>query len=398
MTQEYKFIDLFCGIGGFHVALENISKKYDNKYIFKCVLACDIDKYCREVYKNNFNIDPLSDIKLINPRDIPDFDILCAGFPCQAFSNAGKKKTFNDSRGTLFDEIIKIISVKNPKFIFLENVKHILRVDDGKVLDHILTLLDKHNYMVQLETLSPHEYGIPQQRERVFFICIKKDIYINSNIKLLYPKHSNICLDNYLQDYKEIDEKYHLPKQIIDVLDAWDIMIKQFNVDEKISPTILINEFYTNYSVDEFKQLPKWKQDYIEKNRPLYEKYKIIWDEWYKKYIGVLNKREIYCKLEWQVGTIKKNDSIFNYFIQLRQSGIRVKKVKYFPTLVAISQIPIYAKERRYITPRECARLQSFPDDFLLHIDDGKSYKQLGNSVNVYNVMNIIESTLIHYK
>ena len=175
-------------------------------------------------------------------------------------------------------------------------------------------------------------------------------------------------------------------------------MIKQFNVDEKISPTILINEFYTNYSVDEFKQLPKWKQDYIEKNRPLYEKYKIIWDEWYKKYIGVLNKREIYCKLEWQVGTIKKNDSIFNYFIQLRQSGIRVKKVKYFPTLVAISQIPIYAKERRYITPRECARLQSFPDDFLLHIDDGKSYKQLGNSVNVYNVMNIIESTLIHYK
>ena len=101
--------------------------------------------------------------------------------------------------------------------------------------------------------------------------------------------------------------------------------------------------------------------------------------------------------MEWQVGKIKSNDSIFNYFIQIRQSGIRVKKAQYFQTLVAISQIPIYAKEKRYITPRECARLQSFPDTFKIHAEDKQSYKQFGNSVNVHNVKTVIENTFKHY-
>ena len=101
--------------------------------------------------------------------------------------------------------------------------------------------------------------------------------------------------------------------------------------------------------------------------------------------------------MEWQTGPIKNNDSIFNHFIQIRQSGIRVKKGQYFPTLVAISNIPIYGKEKRYITPRECARLQSFPDSFKLSKDDKKSYKQLGNSVNVDNVYTVISSTFKHY-
>jgi DNA (cytosine-5)-methyltransferase 1 len=104
-----------------------------------------------------------------------------------------------------------------------------------------------------------------------------------------------------------------------------------------------------------------------------------------------------YGKLEWQTGSIKENDSIFNHFIQIRQSGIRVKKSQYFPTLVAISQIPIYGKEKRYITPRECARLQSFPEDFILNPNDRKTYKQMGNSVNVDNVYTVINSTFQDY-
>ena len=111
----------------------------------------------------------------------------------------------------------------------------------------------------------------------------------------------------------------------------------------------------------------------------------------------MLSKREIYGKLEWQVGKVKENDSIFNYFMQIRQSGIRVKKERYFPTLVAISQIPIYGREKRYITPRECARIQSFPDSYKIDVNDRVSYKQFGNSVNVSNVKTVIESTLIHY-
>lgn len=389
INDRIKFVDLFCGIGGFHQALKNLN--------CECVLACDIDKDCREIYYKNYGIEPVKDIKNINPNNIVDFDILCAGFPCQPFSNGGKKKTFDDDRGLLFDEIIRIVRIKKPKFLFLENVKHILKVGDGNVIKYILNKLDANDYNVQLIQMSPHDYGIPQQRERVYFVCIRKDIYNGKDIKLIHNKVSNIKFEDYLLNKDEISDKYYIDGDIKSCLDAWDEMIKIFDINEKISPTIMINEFYKIYSKDEFQKLASWRQDYITKNKPLYQKYKIYWDNWYKKYEDVLKKREIYCKLEWQVGKIKNNDSIFNYFIQLRQSGIRVKKEKYFPTLVAISQIPIYGKERRYITPRECARIQSFPDTFILHDNDKKSYKQLGNSVNVHNVNNVIESTLKDY-
>jgi DNA (cytosine-5)-methyltransferase 1 len=160
----------------------------------------------------------------------------------------------------------------------------------------------------------------------------------------------------------------------------------------------MMNDAFKQYSEEEFKSFPDWKREYITKNKPLIEKYKPEFEEWYSKYSQLLQRREIYAKLEWQTGVIRENDSIFNHFIQIRQSGIRVKKSKYFPTLVAISQIPIYGKEKRYITPRECARLQSFPDTFILSKEDKHSYKQLGNSVNVDNVYTVISSTLKHYE
>ena len=140
--------------------------------------------------------------------------------------------------------------------------------------------------------------------------------------------------------------------------------------------------------------MPQWKQYYITKNKPIYQKYKSKWDKWYSTYKSKLSKREIYAKLEWQAGPKKENDSIFNHFIQFRQSGIRVKKSKYFPTLVAIVQTPIYAKERRHITPRECARLQSFPDSFQLHESDQIAYKQFGNAVNV-DVVHFVMSRVL---
>jgi DNA (cytosine-5)-methyltransferase 1 len=143
--------------------------------------------------------------------------------------------------------------------------------------------------------------------------------------------------------------------------------------------------------------LPTWKREYIEKNKPIYDKYKIEWDKWYDENREIITKKEIYGKLEWQTGRKKTNDSIFNHFIQFRQSGIRVKRAEYFPTLVAIVQTPIYAKERRFITPRECARLQSFPDDFIMHKSDHIAYKQFGNAVNVDVVHLVISNTLKQY-
>ena len=389
VKNKLKFIDLFCGIGGFHTVLKSLGHE--------CVFASDLDKNCRETYENNYNFKPEGDIKKIKADNIPDFDILCGGFPCQSFSNGGKKKAFDDERGLLFDEIIRIAKVKKPKFMFLENVKHILKVDNGKVFEYIKDKLDKNDYKVQIFKMSPHEYGIPQQRERIYFVCIRKDIYKDEDVKLIYEKKEEIDLDKYLDKKEDIEDEYFLKGDLLKLLNAWEEMIKIFEVDEKISPTILVNEFYKDYTDDEFKNLAKWRQDYITKNKPLYEKYKKYWDEWYDKHKDLLSKREVYAKLEWQVGKIKENDSIFNYFIQIRQSGIRIKKAKYFPTLVAISQIPILGKEKRYLTPRECARIQSFPELFKLSDNKKISYKQLGNSVNVDNVKNVIESTLNLY-
>jgi len=383
------FIDLFSGIGGFHQALIKCG--------CKCVLACDIDKTCRENYTLNYQVEVHPNIKQLKEEELPDFDIICGGFPCQPFSNGGNKKTFDDERGLLFDEIIRIATYKLPRFMFLENVKHILKVGNGEVFNYIKKKIAQIGYQLEWHIMSPHQYGIPQQRERVYFICIRNDIY--NHIPVCLPTYNNSTMNfkDYLIDKQDIPEKYFINGDLLHVLHAWDELIKQFDEGEKLSPTILMHDRFITYSDEEFLSLPKWKKDYMIKNKPLLDKYDSVITPWYNKHKTLLNKRQIYAQLEWQVGKLKPNDSIFNYFIQIRQSGIRVKKAQYFPTLVAISQIPIYGKEKRYLTPRECANIQSFPQSYQLAPNDKHSYKHLGNSVNVHNVHTIISSTFKHY-
>lgn len=399
-----RFIDLFCGIGGFHVAMTRLGKQLGIPV--KCVFASDIDKGCREIYVKNFGIEPMGDIQKVETSEIPDFDVLCAGFPCQPFSNGGQKRTFQDSRGLLFDHIIRIVQAKKPRFLFLENVKHILKVDNQKVIAYIRQKLAEVGYHHQEVLISPHVCGIPQQRERVYFIGIRRDVYANCTNQnspfqwdggdayssLSLPK--DFHMSSYLETSDDVCEKYTLSPEIRQVLDAWDELIQQFEPSEVLSPTILIHDAYRTFTEEEWTKRPLWKKDYMEKNRRLLDKYRPLFDTWYRKHRDLLQKREIYGKLEWQAGPLKADDSIYHHFIQIRQSGIRVKKSRFFPTLVAISQIPIYGPQKRYITPRECARLQSFPDDFILHISDRQSYKQLGNSINVQNATDIIQKTL----
>ena len=395
-TQEstLKFIDLFCGIGGFHQALKKLGGE--------CVFACDIDEQCRNVYATNYGIVPHNNITLVDAALVPDFDVLCAGFPCQAFSNAGNKQSFNDARGTLFEHILRIALVKKPRFMFLENVKHIKKIGDEKVFEHIIKRINESGYHVKNEEtifeLSPHQLGVPQHRERVIFVCIRRDIYNPSiSIRLLLPENVNPSLSKIILNDKTVTDRYKIEKEVEDVLTAWDEMVQVIETGESMSPTIMCNEFSTIYTEEEFAALPLWKQDYITKNRPIYNKYKDQWDAWVTAHQVTLNKKEIYGKLEWQAGKKKEGDSVWDYFIQLRQSGIRVKKCDYFPTLVAIVQTPIYAKERRYITPRECARLQSFPDDFIMHVKDKIAYKQFGNAVNVDVVHFVMARALTAY-
>jgi DNA (cytosine-5)-methyltransferase 1 len=317
---------------------------------------------------------------------------------CQSFSNSGKKKGFGDNRGNLFENILAIAMVRKPSFMFLENVKHIKKIDNGKVFEHICQRITETGYTVTTTELSPHQLGIPQQRERVVFVCIRSDIYDKDKIlNLSPPSRIPINIDKIFETDKIHTDRYKISPDEEKILNAWDLMIQKFDVGENLSPTILCNYFNTVYTETELNNLPTWKREYIEKNKPIYDKYKIEWDKWYDENREIITKKEIYGKLEWQTGRKKTNDSIFNHFIQFRQSGIRVKRAEYFPTLVAIVQTPIYAKERRFITPRECARLQSFPDDFIMHKSDHIAYKQFGNAVNVDVVHLVISNTLKQY-
>ncbi|MFB6349162.1 HpaII family restriction endonuclease [Moraxella sp. ZJ142] len=167
--QDIKFIDLFAGIGGFHLALHSLGAK--------CVFASEKDVHARQTYSHNFNTQEFEfndDIRKISPNQIPNHDILCAGFPCQPFSQAGLKKGFDDGedseRGNLFFCILDIIEAKRPKAFILENVRHLINHDDGKTFEIIQTLLKKAGYRVYYQVLKASDYNIPQHRPRVFII------------------------------------------------------------------------------------------------------------------------------------------------------------------------------------------------------------------------------------
>ena len=164
--MAYKFIDLFCGLGGFRIAFE--------KYGCECVFSSDIDEKVREIYQLNFGEEPAGDISKILCENIPDFDILCAGFPCQPFSIAGLRRGFEDSRGTLFFEVARILKEKQPKAFILENVKGLVSHDQGNTLQVIMNTLDELGYDAKYKIMNALDYGIPQNRERWYCVGFLK--------------------------------------------------------------------------------------------------------------------------------------------------------------------------------------------------------------------------------
>jgi len=160
-----RFIDLFGGIGGFRLGLEKANQR------FRCVWYCDNNKYAVQVYNKKFKENYMpTDIREVETRSIPDFDLLCAGFPCQSFSVAGKRKGFKDTRGNMFFEIARIAKQKQPRILFLENVKGLLSHDKGKTFAVILNTLDELGYDCEWQVLNSKDFGVPQNRERVFII------------------------------------------------------------------------------------------------------------------------------------------------------------------------------------------------------------------------------------
>lgn len=209
--KNFTFIDLFAGIGGFRIAFEELDGT--------CVFSSEIDKYSQETYNANFGEFPHGDITKIPESEIPDHDILLAGFPCQAFSIAGKKKGFEDTRGTLFFDIARIIKVKRPKAFFLENVKGLVSHDRGATLKTILEVLrnDLNYFVPDPQVINAKDFGVAQNRERIFIIGFRNDTGIN---EFEYPKPLEIESPKFkdIKEKEEVAPKYYLSKRYLNTL------------------------------------------------------------------------------------------------------------------------------------------------------------------------------------
>lgn len=309
---KFKFIDLFAGIGGFRLALQNLGGK--------CIYTSEWDKKAKETYQANFGEVPFGDITKEETKSyIPDnFDVLCAGFPCQAFSIAGKRGGFEDTRGTLFFDVAEIIKRKQPKAIFLENVKGLRNHDKGKTLKTILNVLrnDLDYFVPEPEILNAKDFGVPQNRERIFIVGFHKDTGIT---EFSYPKPSNV--KKVFSDIKEenvVPTKYYLSTVYLDTLE-------------------------------------KHKARHENKGNGF--GYEIIPDD------SIANA--VVCG-----GMGRERNLVYDHRI-----------TDFTPTTNIKGEVN--REGIRKMTPREWARLQGFPDEFIIPVADASAYKQFGNSVAV---------------
>lgn len=307
--KKYKIIDLFAGIGGIRRGFENASFKN-----IECVFTSEWDKYSKITYEKNYpNEEVFGDITKIDEKLIPNHDILLAGFPCQAFSQAGLGKGFSDTRGTLFFDIERILIKKQPKAFLLENVKRLKTHDDGKTLKTIIKHLKKAGYKnISIQVLRARDFGLPQNRERIFIVG-----FLDEKIKFEFPKPilTKTSVGNILQS--RVDDKY--------------------TISDKL---------WTGH-----------------KRR----------------------KRENKLKGKgFGYGIVDKNSEYTNTL-----------SARYYKdgSEILLSQQDL---NPRKLTPRECARLQGFPDSFKIPVSDTQAYRQFGNSVPVNVIEKVAEQMLKH--
>lgn len=377
--KSFKFIDLFCGIGGFNQAMKSLGGE--------CVFASDIDEDCRKTYEMNYGITPVGDITKIEAADIPPHDVLCGGFPCQAFSKAGNRLGFDDpTKGTLFFDICRILKYHHPKYVLLENVRNLASHDHGKTWNVIHDKLEELGYNLLPEPVifSPHYLGIPQHRERVYIMCIRKDIGKVHPFTFTKEQIIPCTINSILQDDGEIPniKEYRISSDLEDLINLWNEFIRNIKVEKLPSFPVWSDRLSDLDTTEDLSQYPLWKRNFILKNNELYVNNRQFIDGWLKR----ARKNPLFfgakAKLEWQAGQTK-NPDIWEQIFQFRPSGIRIKVNTYFPALVAIVQTSIIGSKKRFLTPRECARLQSFPENFLPDVKQQQAYKQFGNAVNV---------------
>jgi DNA (cytosine-5)-methyltransferase 1 len=316
--KKLTFIDLFCGIGGFRLALENLGSK--------CLFSAEINAHACEMYEQNFAENPFCDITKLDASALPDFNILCAGFPCQAFSRAGRQQGFNDARGTLFFDVCRIIAAKKPQALLLENVKNLVNHDGGNTLRVILENLDTLGYEVSWKILSARHFGVPQSRERIILVGIRKETAQNSvfDFSMIETTDTPVCIQNILE--KKVDQTLFLAENDYTLL-------KNHHPKEK---TGLIFSGYRNKNMR--------KNGVLEGTEHLSRSHK--------------QSSRIYHVMGTHP-TLSSQESAGRYFIELKSGKVRK------------------------LTMLECFRLMGFPDNYKKIGSQANLYARIGNSVCV---------------
>ncbi len=439
-VEHYKFIDLFAGLGGFHLALKTLGHE--------CVFASELKEDLQVLYKQNFPATPIfGDITLIDPKAVPPRDILCAGFPCQPFSQAGKREGFNDSkqRGTLFDYICAIVAEHRPKYLFLENVQNLKSHDNGNTWKVIQEKLAALNYDVRADILSPHQFGLYQHRKRIFIVAVANEKGSLNHFHFPVPQKgaSRFCDINKVIDASDTNITKLKPETRMQ-LEVWQEFIDETIAHGDTIPSFPIwaMEFGSTYdfkavapafqSLDDLQgklgklgqringltkedciaqlpnyaqtnsshTFPSWKIRYIEQNRDFYTRNKSWLDPWIEKIRSFENS---HLKMEWNCG-VSATPTLEDKIIQFRASGIRVKLPNFAPALNLVgTQIPIFPwvklpreilvgcepNKGRYMTIREAAAIQGMQDLKFGSLSTTRTLEALGNAVNVTLVRRI---------
>lgn len=405
-----KFVDLFAGIGGMRLGFERAAQSLG--FSTECVLSCDIDPDARLVYKLNFEEEPLGDIRTID--ELPEHDVLLAGFPCQPFSYAGKKNGFGDTRGTLFFEITRLVDSTQPKILVLENVRGLLSHDGGRTFNTIKHEIVKRGYSFDAFLLNSVNYGLPQNRVRLYMVAVfggyEGVLRLTSDrgprdthayLPSLFgdcPKLSDILEDNP-------DPKYDCSPEFVQRLKNF------FGGDLNRLHGIRLIDYRGGNSVHSWElglrgectpeEIELMNRLILERRKAKFGRHqdgKLLSEEQIASFFPHPNLKQILSSL-----VAKKYLKVVDGKYKPTAGNMSFEVYKFLDprkislTLVAsdTNRLGVYYKGRvRKLTPREAARLQGFPDTFILHPEDTEAYFQLGNAVSV-NVVEAVAKEVI---